>query len=472
MDNYALATDLYQLTMGDGYLRSGMRNKHAVFDLFVRSLPKGWGYMVACGIEESLRILRDLQFTGDQIAYLKKTGKVSDQFLDYLYGFRFTGNVRGVLDGSIVYPNEPILEVSGPLIEVQMVETILLTIINYQTLVATKASRIVQAAKGKQIVDFGLRRAPGPEAGLRASRAAFIAGVKSTSNVQAGFDFGMNISGTHAHAFVLAFPSELEAFRAWCATHDNTALLVDTYDIERGIRNVITVAKETGKVRAIRLDSGDFDAGSRLARFILDQNGLQDVKIIVSGDMNEYKIKDLADCPIDIFGVGTDMVTGRPDATLGGVYKLVEIDGMPKIKIAEGKKTRPGAKQVWRYRGMINSQPDTMWVDIMDVDSNTPPDGFWRAASRVDHVDHKVLALANSDRVEPVLGDLLLPVRGDFCSTLMKLTKRHEQEIACVRASLKDPCVVAPYTVGISKKLFDLTAQAEALMKKKENSNA
>jgi nicotinate phosphoribosyltransferase len=384
LTNYAPVTDLYQLTMAQAYLKLGMGQTCATFDLFVRNLPKDWRYLVACGIEEALDTLEDFRFSGEDAAFLAQNG-FSQEFCDYLRAFRFRGTVRGVREGTPVFPHEPLLEVTGNIIEAQIVETILLSLVNYQTLICSKASRIVAAAQPAAIVDFGLRRAPGPEAGIRAARAAYIAGATGTSNVEAAKRFGIPINGTMAHSFVMAHASELEAFRAWCEVYpeyQGTTLLIDTYNVEQGARNACQVVREGAALRAVRLDSGDFEKDTYRVRTILDDAGLGHVRIIVSGDMNEDKIYALKhiplydatygspsgvdippykSAPIDGFGVGTEMVTARPEAALGGVYKLVEVDGKPRIKLSSGKETWPGRKQVWR-------SPD---LDILGLESET-----------------------------------------------------------------------------------------------------
>lgn len=364
-----LTTDLYQLTMADAYLRGGMADKRATFDLFVRSLPRGWSYFIACGVEEAVDALHDLAFYSDEINFLRKQGFSAD-FCDYLMDFRFRGTVRGLREGTPFFPHEPVLEVTGNIIEAQIVETLLLNIINYQTLIASKAKRIVEAARPGNVVDFGLRRAPGSEAGVLAARAAFIAGAVATSNVEAGKRYGIPVKGTHAHSYVMAHETELEAFKAWCAAWPNgTTLLIDTYDLEGGARNVVRVVESGCKVDAVRIDSGDLAEGASLVRSIFDKAGLPDIKILVSGDLNEHKIAPLKAAPIDGYGVGTEMVTARPEAALGGVYKLVDVDGRPCIKKSRGKETWPGTKQVWRYRGPTSFQ----FLDILASEEEDCP---------------------------------------------------------------------------------------------------
>jgi nicotinate phosphoribosyltransferase len=375
--NHGLTTDLYQLTMAAAYLRefgeNGRVEKRATFDLFVRSLPRDWKYLIACGIEEAIDCLRDLRFTPRDVKYLAQQG-FSRSFCNYLLDFRFRGSVYGVLEGTPFFANEPILEVEGNLIEAQIVETLLLSIINYQTLIASKASRVVQAAGDLPVVDFGLRRAPGPEAGIRAARAAFIAGAVSTSNVEAGRLYGIPVKGTHAHSYVMAHETELEAFKAWCAANpDGTSLLIDTYDVEEGARNVVRAVRSGCAVDSVRIDSGNLETNTKAVRAIFDEAGLRHIRILVSGDLNEDKVGHLRIMNEDIggFGVGTDMVTARPESALGGVYKLVEIAGRPVIKLAEGKTTWPGKKQIWRCLST-----DGKFKDVIGAAGEDPPSGF------------------------------------------------------------------------------------------------
>lgn len=368
--NIELTTDLYQLTMAAAYLKSGMADRQATFDLFVRSLPRGWNYLIACGVEEALEVLADFRFLYDEISFLRAQGFDHD-FCDYLMDFRFRGRVRGLPEGTPFFPNEPILEVTGNIIEAQVVETILLSLINYQTLIASKASRVVEAARPAQVVDFGLRRAPGPEAGIRAARAAYIAGVAATSNVEAGRIFNIPIKGTHAHSFIMSHETELDAFKAWCAAFPKgTSLLIDTYDVEEGARNVVRAVESGCKVTAVRIDSGDLAENAKLVRSILDSARLSNIEIIVSGDLNEERITALKGAPIDGYGVGTEMVTARPEAALGGVYKLVEVDGRPTVKLSRGKETWPGKKQIWRYTGSDASVP---CVDVLAAEGEDCP---------------------------------------------------------------------------------------------------
>ncbi|MAW97138.1 MULTISPECIES: nicotinate phosphoribosyltransferase [unclassified Leeuwenhoekiella] len=351
----ATYTDLYQLSMAQVYFNKN-ENQQAVFDYYFRNLPYKGGYAVFAGLEELLDIIETLRFSETDLEYLK-SHDFEPSFLNYLKDFRFSGNIKSMAEGEVVFPNAPILEVEANLIEAQIIETILLNILNFQTLIATKASRIRNVAGNKTLLDFGLRRAQGP-GGYYASRAAMVGGFDGSSNVVTGRDFGISISGTMAHAFVQSYDDELTAFRDFAKNRPkNCVLLVDTYDtLKSGVPNAITVAKEmeerNQKLLAIRLDSGDLAYLAKRSRKLLDDAGLNYVKIAASNQLDEYVIQSLQnqDAPIDIYGVGTNLVIGKPDGALDGVYKLAFANGKPRIKISESisKVTLPHKKQVYR----------------------------------------------------------------------------------------------------------------------------
>lgn len=349
-----LATDLYQLTMAAAY-HAHERNERASFELFVRRLPPQRSYLVVAGLEQALDYLRNLSFSADEIAYLRSLpvfAHVGAEFFDYLRRFRFTGEVWAMPEGTVAFAGEPLLRVTAPLIEAQLVETFLLATINFQTLIATKAARIVAAAAGRGIIEFGARRCHSFGAAIYAARAAFIGGCIGTSNVEAARLFDMPVYGTAAHSFTMAFDHELDAFRAYAEVFpDSTTLLLDTYDT----LNAARLATEFGPaLRGVRLDSGDLVTLSKQVRAILDAAGMRQTKITASGDLDEFKIAELlaADAPMDLFGVGTELSTSRDAPALGGVYKLVEleVDGRstPKMKLSADKATYPFCKQVWR----------------------------------------------------------------------------------------------------------------------------
>jgi nicotinate phosphoribosyltransferase len=356
--NMILLTDLYELSMCASYFDSGKQKEIATFDLFIRKLPPNRSYYIFAGLEQILHFLEQIHFSEKQLKFLQKIG-FKEEFLNYLQNFIFSGNVNSVPEGTIVFPDEPLIRVTAPIIEAQMVETFLLNSINLQTMIATKASRIVEAAKGRPVIDFGLRRCQGTDAGMKAARSSFIAGFLGTSNVLAGWKYGIPIFGTMAHSFVQSFNKEIDAFRTFYKTFpDKSTFLVDTYDTIEGVKKAVIVAKEMEKLgyklRGIRLDSGDLNKLSKKSRTILDENGLSYVEIFVSGDLDEYKISKFVvdNAPIDSFGVGTRMVTSVDRPYVDVVYKLSEImkdeKATPVLKLSEGKSTLPGRKDTFR----------------------------------------------------------------------------------------------------------------------------
>lgn len=350
--NVALLTDLYELTMLQAYWRERMHGQ-AVFSLHVRKLPGPRNYLLACGLDDVLDYLERLHFGPEALDYLATLGSFSDEFLRWLGELRFTGDVYAVPEGTPVFAEEPILEIVAPIAEAQIVETFVMNQVHLQTVLASKAARVVRAAAGRRVVDFGLRRMHGTDAGLKAARAFYIAGVDATSNVLAGHVYGLPVAGTMAHSFIQAFDSELDAFRAFARLYPQTTLLVDTYDTLEGVRRVVRLAEELGpefRVRAVRLDSGDLADLALGARAILDAAGLHDVQIFASGGLDEYEIADLVakSAPIDGFGVGTRMGVATDAPALDIAYKLVDYAGRGRLKLSPGKRILPGRKQVFR----------------------------------------------------------------------------------------------------------------------------
>jgi nicotinate phosphoribosyltransferase len=352
-----LYTDFYELSMAQGYFYAGKQEETAVFDYFFRTNPFNGGFLVFAGLADFVDQLQSFRYNEEAIGYLESLG-LKTEFLNYLRHFRFNGKIFSVREGELVFPNEPIVRIEANIIEAQLIETLLLNILNFQSLIATKSFRVQLAANGKSFTDFGLRRSHG-YGGLQASRAAIIGGASSTSNVQAGFDYGLPVSGTMAHSWIQSFDSELAAFRAYTLINPKKSiLLVDTYDtLKSGVPNAILIAKEMAlsdeKLVGVRLDSGDLAYLSKKTRKLLDREGLTYVKIFVSNQLNEYVIKSLEDqnAPIDGFGIGTELVTGKPDAALDGVYKLCMSAEKPSMKISENleKNTLPGKKMLWRF---------------------------------------------------------------------------------------------------------------------------
>ncbi len=353
---HALLTDLYELTMAAGYFQSGLYRDTGTFELSMRRLPDARSFLLACGIAQAAEYLLNLSFTDEEIAYLRtlrQFANVPAGFFEYLRGLRFTGDLYAVREGTPVFAGEPLLRVRAPLIEGQIAETYLLAMVGFQTLIATKAARTVQAAEGRGVVEFGTRRAHSPEAGVLAGRAAYIGGCLGTSNVLTGFRYGVPVFGTAAHSWVLAFPSELEAHRRLQELlGPATVYLIDTYDTVEGARQAASLGRP---LWGVRLDSGDLDALARAVRQVLDEAGLREAKIMASGDLDEHRVRRLvaAGAPIDAFGVGTALATSADAPALGGIYKLVELEQNGRkrytAKFSAEKTTMPGAKQVWRF---------------------------------------------------------------------------------------------------------------------------
>ncbi|MBI5498952.1 MAG: nicotinate phosphoribosyltransferase [Deltaproteobacteria bacterium] len=347
-------TDLYQLTMAAAYHVNHMADT-ATFELFVRTLPRQRGFLLVAGLEEALGYLEAARFAPEDLDYLRSLPQfrgVPEDFFAYLARFRFTGDVRAVSEGTPVFAGEPILQITAPLPEAQLVETYLLSVVNFATLVGTKAARMVEAAAGRAVVDFGFRRAHGPHAAVSAARAAFLGGCVGTSNVEAGRRWGIPVFGTASHAFVMACPSETEAFQRYHrAFPTEMLLLIDTYDTLQGVKKAIALGDP---LKGVRLDSGDLLALSREVRRMLDDAGYRDTRIVASGDLDEHRIAELLaqGAPIDVFGVGTSLVTSHDAPSLEGVYKLVELgegeQALGRIKTSAGKETLPGRKQVFR----------------------------------------------------------------------------------------------------------------------------
>ncbi len=363
MENRTMLTDLYQLTMMQGYLVNGYQNKEAVFDVFFRSLPFKGGYALAAGLEQVVEYIENLTFQEDDLVYLRSLNQFSEEFLEELSNFRFTGDIDAIPEGTLVFPYEPLIRIKGRIFETQLLETAILNLVNFETLIATKASRVVTAADGGSVMEFGLRRAQGPDAGILGARAAFIGGCQSTSNVLAGKRFGIPVSGTQAHSWIQCFPTELEAFRAYAHTFpDRCLLLVDTYNVlKSGVPNAIKVGLELEAEGhhfvGIRLDSGDLTYLSKEARRMLDEAGLKTAIIVASNDLDEETIFAIRaqGAAIDAWGVGTNLITSKDSPSLGGVYKLAAQGDQgtfyPRLKVSENivKITNPGIKKVVRF---------------------------------------------------------------------------------------------------------------------------
>jgi nicotinate phosphoribosyltransferase len=466
----SLLTDLYQITMAYGYWKSGTAEKEAVFNLFFRKNPFGGGFTVAAGLEQAVDFIQNFRFTDDDTAYLATLTGSDGQplfdpaFLDYLRNLRFTGEVDAIPEGTVVFPQEPLLRVRGPILQCQILETPLLNLINFQSLVATKAARIKQVTKGEPVLEFGLRRAQGMDGGITASRAAYIGGADATSNVLAGRLFGIPVRGTHAHSWVMSFDSEEEAFETYAEVlPNNCVFLVDTFDTLEGVKKAIEVGKKlkaTGhKLGGIRLDSGDLAYFSIEARKLLDAAGFHDTTIVASNDLDENIIQSLKDqgATINVWGVGTKLVTAYDQPALGGVYKLAAIrsdktgEWEYKIKLSEQtiKISTPGIQQVRRYRNengfvadMIFNiegfapQPEQVMIDPMD---------FTKRRKLDNAMPHE---------------DLLVPVfrQGELVYQLPAITAikaRLADQLGAFHEGIKRFVNPHTYPVGLEKGLYD-----------------
>lgn len=380
-DGLALHTDLYQINMAEAYWADGIHNRKAVFELFFRKLPFGNGYAIFAGLERVLDFLREFRFTESDLAYLQEELGYQEDFISYLREVRFTGDVYSMVEGELVFANEPIIRIEAPLVEAQLIETALLNIVNYQTLIATKASRIKQIVKTDTVMEFGTRRAQEMDAAIWGARAAVIGGLEATSNVRAGKKFGIPVAGTHAHSLVQAYKSEYEAFHAYAKRHKDCVFLVDTYNtLKIGVPTAIQVAKELGdKINfiGIRLDSGDIAFLSKEARRLLDEAGFTEAKIVVSNDLDEYTILNLKaqGAKVDMWGIGTKLITAYDQPALGAVYKIVSIESdngvmedTIKISSTTEKVTTPGRKKLYRIIDRENGKAEGDYITMFDED--------------------------------------------------------------------------------------------------------
>ena len=466
--NLTLLTDLYQLTMMDGYLKNGKEKDIAVFDLFFRR-NNIITYSVAAGLEQALDYVLNIRFEKQDIEYLRSLGLFDETFLSYLKNFRFTGDVYAVPEGTVVFPEEPIVTVRAPLLEAQFLETALLNIVNHQTLIASKSAKVAYAAKGDSVMEFGLRRAQGPDAGIYGARASVIGGCRSTSNVLAGQKFGIPVAGTHAHSWVMNFPTEYEAFSAYAKMYpDACLLLVDTYDTLRsGVPNAIRVFRELRAAghepKGIRLDSGDLAYLSKMARAMLDEAGFPDAIICASGDLDEYLINSLKNqgACINLWGVGTKLITSADMPALGGVYKLSALhtggSEVPKIKLSDNsdKITNPGFKQVYRIYDNKTGKAEADLIALRDeeFDEKQPltifhPKDTWKKTTFTDYTMRPLSRLYIQD------GKLLspLPALTDICTYA-------EGEKESFWDEYKRPDNPHVYKVDLSQRLFDLKNQ-------------
>lgn len=468
---FGLTTDLYELTMAAAYFENGLQNKRAIFELFVRSLPRERTYLIVAGLEQVLDYLSSLRFTSYEIDYLREHpsfNNVSSEFFDYLGAFRFTGDVWAMPEGAAAFGMEPLLRVTAPIIEAQVIETFLLSTINHQTMIASKAARVVSAAAGRGVVEFGTRRAHGTEAGMLGARAAYIGGCAGTSNVEAGFRFGIPTFGTLAHSFVMSFDEEEEAFRAFLKVFPKSAtVLVDTYDTIAAVKKL---ARDFGaSVQAIRLDSGDLCELSKEARGILNESGMTDTKIFASGDLSEYSIADLLarGAEIDWFGVGTQLATSYDSPSLGGVYKLAALEEhgqiSMRIKLSHDKATYPGPKQVWRRTDDGGHHSEDM-ISLADEDApGTDAAGTWRAQLQQVMRDGRLLAGQTPAGNDSAAQQSVRSIRERRRAHLDGARTHAISEIECLPDELLALNSTAAYPVHISERL---EAERDALLQR------
>ena len=465
MRNLTMMTDLYQLTMMYGYYRYGMAENEGIFDLFYRQNRKNSAFAVMAGTESVIDYINNLRFTEDDIAYLKSLDLFDDGFLSRLNNMRFTGEIFGMPEGTVVFPHEPLIRVRAPMIEAQLIETAILNLVNHQTLIATKANRVCYAAKGGSVLEFGLRRAQGPDAGIYGARAAIVGGCTATSNVLSGQMFDIPVKGTHAHSWVMSFNNELEAFRAYADVFpDSCMLLVDTYDtLKSGMPNAIKVFDElSAKGYApvgIRLDSGDLAYLSKQARKMLDDAGYKDAKIFASGDLDETVIYDLKvqGACIDVWGVGTKLITSNDYSALGGVYKLSAevVNGkmIPKMKLSDNpqKTTLPGYKKVFRLYGRQNkAMADLISLNHETVDDSKP--------LKLYHPEYSYKTTILRDfTVRELLAPLFIDGKQVYeCPPLSQIQAYAESEMNSLWDESKRLLNPHEYKVDISDELYDL----------------
>lgn len=464
--NLSLLADFYEFTMSNGFFVKNMTNKIAYFDVFFRRIPDNGGYVIVSGLEQIIDYINNLKFDNDDITYLRNTNKFSEEFLDYLADFKFTGDIWAIPEGTVVFPNEPLITVRAPIIEAQILETMVLLLINHQSLIATKASRIVASAKGIPVMEFGARRAHSIDAAYLGAKAAMIGGCVGTSCTLTAKDFGVPALGTMAHSFVQSFDTEYEAFKAYAeAFPDDCTLLIDTYDtINSGIVNAIKVFNDVllpkgYRPKGVRLDSGDLAYLSKQVREILDNAGFSDCKICVSNSLDEYLISSLLEqgAKIDSFGVGENLITAKSDPVFGGVYKLVatETDGkiIPKIKISENiaKITNPGFKKVYRFYDKASSKA---LADVITLHDETIPDNNYKIFDPQNPWKEKTLT---NYVVRPLQEEIFRDGKLVYSvPTLSQTCKKAKNELNTLWPEIKRLKNPHKYYVDLSKQLWDL----------------
>lgn len=458
-DSLVLHTDAYQINMIYTYWKQGIDQKPVVFEAYFRKMPFNNGYVIFSGLERIVKILNQLKFTDDDIDYLQSLDLYDTEFLTYLKNWHLTATIRSAYEGEVMFNNEPLLQVEGPLVDAQLLETLLLNIINFQTLIATKAARIASVTNGDPLLEFGTRRAQELDAALWGTRAAFIGGFDATSNVRAGKLFNIPISGTHAHALVQAYHNDYDAFHAYAATHKNVVFLVDTFDtLKSGVPNAIKVAREFGdkiNFQGVRIDSGDMAYLSKKIRIMLDEAGFTNAKIYASNDLDENTILNLKiqGAKIDVWGIGTKLITAYDQPALGAVYKMVSIDGDDTIKLSNNveKISTPGKKQVWR---ITDSKDGKSEGDYLTFDDENPSQ---LETLHMFDPNHPVISknIKNFD-AQPMLHDIF--VEGDLVydlpdiTTIKSYAKHSLNNLWDEYKRILNP---ETYPVDLSQKLYD-----------------
>lgn len=458
-DSLVLHTDAYQINMIYTYWKQGIDQKPVVFEAYFRKMPFNNGYVIFSGLERIVKILNQLKFTDDDIDYLQSLDLYDTEFLTYLKNWHLTATIRSAYEGEVMFNNEPLLQVEGPLVDAQLLETLLLNIINFQTLIATKAARIASVTNGDPLLEFGTRRAQELDAALWGTRAAFIGGFDATSNVRAGKLFNIPISGTHAHALVQAYHNDYDAFHAYAATHKNVVFLVDTFDtLKSGVPNAIKVAREFGdkiNFQGVRIDSGDMAYLSKKVRIMLDEAGFTNAKIYASNDLDENTILNLKiqGAKIDVWGIGTKLITAYDQPALGAVYKMVSIDGDDTIKLSNNveKISTPGKKQVWR---ITDSKDGKSEGDYLTFDDENPSQ---LETLHMFDPNHPVISknIKNFD-AQPMLHDIF--VEGDLVydfpdiTTIKSYAKHSLNNLWDEYKRILNP---ETYPVDLSQKLYD-----------------
>ena len=455
-DYTATYTDQYQITMSQVYFHKGLKDETAIFDYFFRKLPFESGYAIFAGLEDLLDAIENFRFDQKDLQLLEDEG-MNQEFLDYLERFRFSGNIYAAKEGDLIFPNRPVLSVEASIIEAQLLETLILNTLNYQSLIATKASRMRQAAGNRQLVDFGLRRAPGT-GGYAASRAAVIGGFDATSNVRSGRDYDIPISGTMAHSFVQRYDDEIDSFRDFAEIRPNDCvLLVDTYDtLKSGVPNAIKIAQEMEdrgeQLKGIRLDSGDLAWLAKESRRMLDEAGFDYVKIAASNQINEHVIKSLLDqnAPIDLFGVGTSLVTGRPDSALDGVYKLSYANGEPRLKLSEtvSKINLPGKKQVHR---LLNKDGSFYGGEVVSLSEETSFDTMYHSTD--PHRTRQLSEFKKEPLLEKVVEDGQRTTSPRSIDEIASFSRRQLNRLPREFKRFENPHI---YKIGLTQKLKEL----------------